>query len=72
VFAARIAELLRLHALGVLLLVLSSRVVAVLAIAALQRDDFSHDLIPFYILGARLAGLKPSAYIPRSADATTQ
>src|SRR5580704_5038977 len=46
-FAARIAKLLRLHAFGVLLLVLRRRVVAVLAIRTLQRDDFSHDLIPF-------------------------
>src|SRR5271168_3621903 len=45
-FAARIAKLLRLHAFGVLLLLLRC-VVAVLAIRALQRDDFSHDLIPF-------------------------
>jgi hypothetical protein len=35
VFAARIAELLRLHALGMLLLVLRGCVVAVLAIRAL-------------------------------------
>jgi hypothetical protein len=49
-FAARIAELLRLYSLGMLLLVLRSRVVAVLAIRALQRDDFSHDLIPFPLL----------------------
>jgi hypothetical protein len=46
VFSARIAELLRLDTLGMLLLILRSRVVAVLAIRALQRDDFSHDLIP--------------------------
>jgi len=63
-FAARIAKLLRLHAFGVFLLVLRRCVVAVLAISALQRDDFPHDLIPFYSLGVRLAGLKPSAYIP--------
>jgi hypothetical protein len=44
---ARIAKLLRFYALGVLLLILRRRVVAVFAIAALQRDDFSHDLIPF-------------------------
>jgi hypothetical protein len=44
-FAARIAKLLRLNTLGMLLLVLRSRVVAVLAIRALQRDDFPHDLI---------------------------
>jgi hypothetical protein len=46
VLAARIAKLFRLDALGVLLLVLRRRVVAVFAIAALQRNDFSHDLIP--------------------------
>jgi hypothetical protein len=48
-FAARIAELLRLHAFGMLFLILRRRVVAVFTIPALQRDDFSHDLIPFYI-----------------------
>jgi hypothetical protein len=46
VLAARIAKLPGLHTLGVLLLVLRRRVVAVFAIAALQRNDFSHDLIP--------------------------
>jgi hypothetical protein len=46
VLAARIAKLPCLHAFGVLLLVLGRRVVAVFAIAALQRNDFSHDLIP--------------------------
>jgi hypothetical protein len=64
VFTARIAELLRLHAFRMLLLVLRGRVVAVLAIRALQRDDFSHDLIPFCFW---LAGLKPGAYISFSA-----
>jgi hypothetical protein len=48
VLAARIAKLPGLHAFGVFLLVLGRRVVAVFAIAALQRDDFSHDLIPFF------------------------
>jgi hypothetical protein len=46
VLAARIAELPCFHAFGMLLLVLRRRVVAVLAIAALQRNDFSHDLNP--------------------------
>jgi hypothetical protein len=32
-----------------LLLVLGRRVVAVFAIATLQRNDFSHDLIPSFI-----------------------
>jgi hypothetical protein len=45
--AARIAKLPGLHAFGVLFLVLGRRVVAVFAIAALQRDDFSHGLISF-------------------------
>jgi hypothetical protein len=44
VLAARIAKLSGLHAFGVFLLVLGRRVVAVFAIAALQRNDFSHDL----------------------------
>jgi hypothetical protein len=39
---ARIAKLLRFQAFRVLLLVLARGVVAVLAIPALQRDDFSH------------------------------
>src|SRR5215470_8157459 len=43
VLPARIAKLFRLHPLGVLLFVLRRRVVAVLAFAALQRNDFSHD-----------------------------
>src|SRR6202035_4219687 len=47
VLAARIAKLSGLHALGVLPLVLGRRVVAVFAIAALPRNDFSHDLISF-------------------------
>jgi hypothetical protein len=46
-FAARIAKLPRLHPLGMLLLILRRRVVAVLAIRALQRNDFSHTLNPF-------------------------
>src|SRR6267378_42360 len=44
-FAARIAELLRLQPLGVLFFVLRRRVIAVFAIAALQRNDFAHRLI---------------------------
>jgi hypothetical protein len=41
--AARIAKLLRFQAFRMLLFVLRRCVVAVFAIAALQRDDFSHD-----------------------------
>jgi hypothetical protein len=47
VLSARIAKLLRLDTFGMLLFVLRRRIVAMFAIAALQRDDFSHDLIPF-------------------------
>src|SRR4029077_14352657 len=47
VLAARIAELPGLYAFGMLLLVLSRRVVAVFAIAALQRNDFSHGSVSF-------------------------
>jgi hypothetical protein len=39
---ARIAELLRFQAFGVLPLVFRRRVIAVLTIRALQRNDFSH------------------------------
>jgi hypothetical protein len=45
-FTARIAKLPRLHSFRVLFLVLRRRVVAVLAIPALQRNDFSHNLPP--------------------------
>src|SRR5262249_39294044 len=43
VLAARPAELLGLHAFGVLLFVFRRCVVAIFAIATLQRDDFPHD-----------------------------
>ena len=45
VLAARIAKLLRLQTVGVLLLVFRRCVVAVLAIAALQRNGFPHSFI---------------------------
>jgi hypothetical protein len=45
--AAGIAELPGFQPLGVFLLVLGRCVVTVLTVPALQRDDFSHDLIPF-------------------------
>jgi hypothetical protein len=48
VLAARIAKLPSFDAFGMLLLVLGRRVVTVFAIAALQRNDFSHDLIPSF------------------------
>jgi predicted lipid carrier protein YhbT len=44
---ARVAELLRFHPLSVLLFVLRRCVVAVFAIPALQRNDFSHFSKPF-------------------------
>jgi hypothetical protein len=42
VLPARIAKLARFHALGVLPPILHGRVVPVLAIAALQRNDLAH------------------------------
>jgi hypothetical protein len=42
VLAARAAELSRLQALGMLLLILGRGVVAVLALTTLQRNDFPH------------------------------
>ncbi len=48
-FSARIAELFRFHSIGVLLLVLCCCVVPILAIIALQRDDFAHSDGPFLI-----------------------
>jgi hypothetical protein len=47
VFPARIAKLLRLQTIRMLLLVFCRRVVAVLTVPALQRNDFPHDLVPF-------------------------
>jgi hypothetical protein len=44
VLAARIAELLGFHAIGMLLPILGRRVVPVFAIVALQRNDFSHQV----------------------------
>jgi hypothetical protein len=42
VLAARVAELFRLHTVGVLLLVFGGRVVPMLAVIALQSDNFAH------------------------------
>jgi hypothetical protein len=42
VLAARPAEFLGLHALGMLLLVLGGGVIAILALTTLQRNDFPH------------------------------
>jgi hypothetical protein len=44
---ARTAKLLGLHAIGMLLLVLCGGVVAILALATLQRNNFAHFLNPF-------------------------
>jgi hypothetical protein len=45
--AARVAKLFRLQPVGVLLLVLGRRVVAILALPALQRNYFPHFLNSF-------------------------
>jgi hypothetical protein len=50
VFSARIAELLGLHSVGMLLFVLCRRVIPVLAIVALQRDDFAHSAGPCSVI----------------------
>jgi hypothetical protein len=47
VLAARPAKLFRLHALGVFLFVFCRCVVAIFAIATLQRNDFPHESVPF-------------------------
>ncbi len=57
VLAARIAKLFRLQALGVLLFVLRRRVVAVFAIAALQRDSFPHQSATSVPLSSGLSDL---------------
>jgi hypothetical protein len=44
VLPACIAKLLRFQTVGMLLLILGRRVIPVLAIAALQSDDFPHRL----------------------------
>ena len=59
VLAARVAKLFGLQALGVFLLVFCRRVVAVLAIAALQRDCFSHALSSYLSLLVRFLSLHP-------------
>jgi hypothetical protein len=71
VLAARIAKLSGFHAFGVLLLVLGRRVVAVFAIAALQRNDFSHDLISFSCPALDLRGEKRYSMISVTAPAPT-
>src|ERR1700730_3152181 len=70
-FPARVAELLRFHPLGMLLLVLGGRVVAVFAIAALQGDDFAHELIPFSSRVRRFAAEKNYSMISVTAPAPT-
>jgi hypothetical protein len=69
--AARVAELLRFHPLGVFLLVLRRCVVAVLAIPALQRNDFAHRLIPFSCCVRRFAAEKTYSMISVTAPAPT-
>src|ERR1700730_925407 len=45
--SARVAEFFGLHSIRMLLLVLCCCVVPILAIVALQRDDFAHSTGPF-------------------------
>jgi hypothetical protein len=45
--SARIAKLFGFHPIGMLLLVLCCCVVPILAIIALQRNDFAHSAGPF-------------------------
>jgi non-ribosomal peptide synthetase component E (peptide arylation enzyme) len=47
--SACIAELFRLHAIAMLFFVLRRGVIPVLAIIALQGDDFAHPLRPLLI-----------------------
>ena len=54
VLPARTAKLLRLHALGMLLLVLRRGVVPVFTLTTLQRNDFSHFLNSFSQVLGRL------------------
>src|SRR6267143_2298670 len=69
--AARIAKLLCFHPLGMLFLVLRRCVIAVFAIAALQRNDFAHDLIPFSCRVRRFAAEKAYSIISATAPAPT-
>jgi len=71
VLAARIAKLPGLHAFGVFLLVLGRRVVAVFAITALQRDDFSHGLSSFACPALDLRGEYRYSIISVTAPAPT-
>ena len=59
VLAARVAELLHLQTAGRRLLVLGRRVVAVLAIGALHRDDFAHGRYSYRGQPLRLASSLP-------------
>jgi hypothetical protein len=54
VLAAGVAELVELEAAGGRLLVLGGGVVPVLALGALQCDDFAHWMIPFVIVASHL------------------
>src|SRR6516164_4786097 len=63
VLAARTAELLGFHALGMLLLVFRGGVIAILALTTLQRNDLPHCLNPFLQSadrGCRCASEKPN------------
>ena len=70
-FAARVTELLCFHPFGVLLLVLRRRVVAVFAIAALQGNDFAHELIPFSSCVRRFTAEKNYSMMSVTAPAPT-
>jgi hypothetical protein len=50
VLAARAAEFLGLHTLGVLLLVFCGGVIPILALTTLQRNDFPHFLNSFSLV----------------------
>jgi hypothetical protein len=76
VFAARVAKLLRLQTVGVFLLVLCRRVVAVFAIPALQRNRFPHNLVSLPVLlddvRNRAGAYGVAAFANREAQALLQ
>src|ERR1700687_4272844 len=76
VLAARVAKLPCLQTVGVLLLIFRRRVVAVLAIPALQRNGFPHDFVSLPVLlddvGYRARAHGVAAFANRETQALLQ
>ena len=74
----RLTKLLRLQPVGMLLAILARRVISILALVALQRDDFSHDRKPFPFSAAcpayveRGTGFEPATIGLEGRDSTAE